>query len=93
MSRRVVRSLAVEDAGVRARVDGKTAIAARTVWALEVGGARFRCLREQGGYVVQARTRKGWTAEVCKGPDAAELLRQVACSKPVVALIAPVSGS
>lgn len=69
--------------GVRARVAGKQAIEARTIWALEAGyGApvRVRCLRrDEGGYVVQARTSKGWTEEIATGDDPWDLLKR-ACA-------------
>ena len=44
---------------VRARSDGKDRVAAATVWSVDVGGLRVRCLRVEGGYVAQARTPRG----------------------------------
>jgi len=67
-----------QDAGMRARVAGKQATAARKAWELEAGPARFRCLLEaDGSYVVQARGSKGWSTQVATGTDPVELLRKL----------------
>jgi hypothetical protein len=76
------------DQGVRARVDGKTKTAARTAWSLEIGPLRARCLREDdGSYVVQGRTEKGWSTEIGKGTDPLVLLKTVANSKGVARIL------
>jgi hypothetical protein len=70
-----------QDSNVRARVDGRNAVVARTVWQLEVlGGVAFRCVAQsEAAYVVQVRTGKGWEPLGSKSsPDPHELLRRAA---------------
>ena len=69
----------------------------RTVWQIEVGGLRMRCIaspvestyegnpiRPVSAYVVQMQDPKnGWTLPVGTGNDAAELLRRVVSSEAV----------
>jgi hypothetical protein len=69
------------DEAVRARVTGREAVADKTVWQLNAGPLRARCVHEGGpAYVVQGYTYKGWTAVIFRGTDPVELLRQVAGS-------------
>jgi hypothetical protein len=44
----------------RARVAGREAVAARTVWQLAVRGLRLRCVQVGAAYQVQARETTGW---------------------------------
>lgn len=89
------------DAGVRARVAGREAVARRTVWQLDIGAFRVRCVaspveRDDNGepikpasaYVVQNRDPKnGWTNMVGAGDDPAELLRRLVGSAGVAEFI------
>jgi hypothetical protein len=69
------------DAAVRARVAGREAVAAKTVWQLDLGPVRARCVRQgEAEYVVQGRMSNGWTTVILRGTDPVELLRQVAGS-------------
>lgn len=68
---------------------GKSAVAARTRWQLQVGPVAFRCLKNIGGDEVQVRDAKGWKRlGVLHGVDlthydAATVLRMIVAS-PVV---------
>lgn len=85
-----------QGSGTRARVAGKLAVAARTVWELDVMGQRFRCLGRASGaqaslFDLQVRTGKGWEPiDVAAGGanSAAELLRQVTRLQYVQELLA-----
>lgn len=63
-----------QDEALRARVDGKARTQASVVWSLTVRSVSFRCLPRGSGFVVQARTDKGWTTEVVAGSNPANLL-------------------
>lgn len=63
-----------------ARSAGKEAVGARTVWFVDIGPLRARCLLDGEGYVVQARTSRGWTDTIGRGADALELLRRLMSS-------------
>jgi len=72
-------NMSQEDA-MRARVAGRAATEARTVWCLTINdGLALRCLAQGDGFVVQART-KTWT-DIATGYDAGELLSNVVSSK------------
>lgn len=73
--------IATVEKAVRARVDGREAVAKRTVWSLEIGPVRARCLWRGRDFVVQIRGPKGWNPEVGHGKDALALLRTVTRSK------------
>jgi len=78
-----------QESAMRARVDGRAKVAARTVWTLEIGALTARCLRQDDGtFIVQGRTSKGWTAEIGKGADAQTLLVCVVKSKGVATALA-----
>jgi hypothetical protein len=91
----------MSDQAVRARVDGRTAVARRTVWQLEVGPLRMRCIatsvectyegdpiKPTSAYIVQSRDPKnGWTGVVGAGDDPAELLRRVSGSASVAKFV------
>lgn len=74
-----VLQMRTEDDAVRARNEGKDAVARRTIWILEIGGLKVRCLLEnQTMFVVQVRTEGSWRREIARGPDALRLLRTIA---------------
>lgn len=81
------RSTPTEE-GVRARVAGRVDIATRTVWKLEIGDLRVRCVREEDGstLIVQANDGAGWNNEVTRGTDAYQLLQAVVASKGVLSV-------
>lgn len=62
---------------MRARVDGKQKTAASIVWSFEAGGLRVRCLALDEGFLVQARSEKGWTEFIGRGRDAFALLKLI----------------
>ena len=70
------------DKALRARVEGREAVAARTSWQLDVRGFRVRCLREgPGAFQVQVRgqgSRGRWesTGDLCADPN--DALQRVA---------------
>jgi hypothetical protein len=72
---------------VHARAAGKTAMRARIVWQLEAGSLVVRCVRSSDGFVVQARTEKGWTEVVAEGTSAYSLLASCATSGAVYAAL------
>jgi hypothetical protein len=76
------------DLAVRARVEGKSAVARRTVWRLDVGLVTARCLRDGDSFVVQVRGPAGWNPAVGRGPDATKLLQAVARSPGVASAVA-----
>ena len=65
-----------ETAAAHRRAAGKAAVAARTVWQLQVGAVALRCLAEPEGFVVEARTSSGWEP-VAPGTNAHMLLERV----------------
>jgi hypothetical protein len=75
----------------RRMAEGKAETEARTAWLLEVGGRRFRCLREPregaGRYSLQARSAKGTWIEVTRGMDAVALLTRATRGKTLVELL------
>lgn len=72
------------DKGMRARVDGRTAMAQRVVWQLEIGPLRARCVGiGVNAFEVYGRTDRGWTDKIGDGPDPVELLRKVTASTGV----------
>ena len=76
------------DDAVRARVEGRLKTAGKTVWSLECGGLRLRCLRaDVGGFIVQAHDGSRW-GELTKGSDAHKLLIDVASSKSIAEFLA-----
>ncbi len=70
----------------RARVAGKMAVAARTVWQLDIGQMRIRCLWQDDHYELQARTEKGW-CHFGGGTCPHQLLSRVIIGKTVAAAI------
>jgi hypothetical protein len=64
-----------QEAAMRKRVEGKQAVQARTVWALEVGCIKLRCLSEGAEFVVQGRDSSGWH-KITSGKSSADLLRR-----------------
>lgn len=89
------------DEGVRARVAGREAVARRTVWQLDIGPLRMRCIATPvestyegnpitptSAYIVQSRDpQNGWTGVVGTGDDPAELLRRAVGSTAVAKFI------
>lgn len=41
--------------------EGKLRTTSLIVWSLNIGGARFRCLREESGFVCQVLNSSDWT--------------------------------
>lgn len=80
------------DDAVQARVEGRMKTASKTVWALDCGGLRLRCLRaDAGGFIVQAHDGSRW-GELTKGSDAHKLLIDVASSSSVAAFLGRIPG-
>lgn len=80
-----------QESGVVARVEGRTKVAERTAWELDVAGFRLRCLKEPGsGYVVQARGERGWTEKVTRKDDPAGKARRVRCGNAGALVDAPI---
>ncbi len=71
-----------QDDEMRLRVEGKTNAQARTVWQLDVGGQRWRCIRRRkdGTFELQHRTDRVWrTWRTCA--DAGRLLMRLLDAK------------
>src|SRR5271167_1278585 len=93
--------MTTSDSAVRARVAGREAVARRTVWQLDIGPFRMRCvaspvetgdngepIKPASAYIVQNRDPKdGWTNIVGTGDDPAELRRRVSGSAEVAKFI------
>jgi hypothetical protein len=77
-----------QDSAMRARVAGKERTAARTVWSVEIGPLRARCLRDGDGYLVQGRTERGWSDEIARGTGPLDLLRLIVGSVGVAKAVA-----
>jgi len=73
----------------KAMVAGKQATQARTVWQLEVGEARFRCLRQKVGFTVQVRGPTGAWETFCRGERQLQLLFRLVESDTMVELLDP----
>lgn len=76
-----------QDAAARARVAGKDAVAARTAWALTIGGLRVRCVRDDDArpgarYEVQSLIASKWSS-VAHGEEPLGLLRRLVSSGSV----------
>jgi len=66
------------DKAMRARVSGKQDTARRTVWQLNIGDLRLRCLSVSCGHVVQIRSAKGWeSVDAGRSANPLSLLRAV----------------
>lgn len=78
-----------DDDAVRARVAGRVAIANRTVWNIEIGPCRFRCVLDSRLclYVMEARQPGGGYDEIGRGTDPRELLGRLAFSDAVKRLL------
>jgi hypothetical protein len=87
----VTRRQEPTDDAVRARVEGRMKTASKTVWSLECGGLRLRCLRADGGFIVQVHDGSRW-GELTKGSDAHKLLVDVASSNSVAAFLGRTPG-
>jgi hypothetical protein len=77
------------DEAMRKRVAGRVAIASRTVWNIEVGPCRFRCVLDSRLclYVMEARQPEGGYDEIGRGTDPQELLARLAFSEAAKRLL------
>lgn len=75
------------DKAVQARVAGKELVAKRTIWQLEIGHSRFRCVWTGTDFTVQHRTDKGWSEGLAHWADPADALRRVACCKAAETIV------
>jgi hypothetical protein len=72
-----------KEKAMRARVDGRTKVAQRTVWTLVIAHLNFRCLAEPTMYVVQIKVgNTPWTT-VKAGKNAEALLKHSLSVKSV----------
>lgn len=88
------------DYGVRKRAEGKADTRARTVWALDLNGVQFRCLRTSwdlhGGkaFLVQIKKQGGtWNNTTQLGQNPGVLLTEIVnASKPIIENLWPSDG-
>lgn len=55
----------------------------RTLWQLDIGNIRTRCVSVEDGFAVQGRTDHGWTTVLAKGTDPTALLQSLVNSATV----------
>lgn len=73
-----------EDQNHRARAAGKAAIAASTVWSLQIGPLKLRCIKSLTGlFVVQGLAHRNVYTEITSGDDPIALLRKTVMSDVV----------